>query len=251
MESAKYFGRSVKGRREYNQDSFIAEKLTGEAYLFAIADGMGGTTGGEIAAQLSLDTILEFLKVNFRKKVKLSQLKDLLKGAFEDASAALKKKKSENESLSGMGTTLTAILLCKKHYVIGHIGDSRAYLIEDNIIRQITKDHTFLDDYMTKNKGPLPNEIKKKYSHYLLKALDGNSLEADFYPVNQDTTPLPENCAFLLCSDGLILDKENTNTNLFKNYIIGAEDCKTSAEQLVNYAYPNGSTDNIYAQLIK
>ena len=243
----EYFGVSIKGRRDSNQDAFTAEKLSEYAWLFAVADGMGGAKGGEIASKLVLQTLFCELKNQLGSEKRVKNLRLTLNQAFKKANLSLKEKQEKEPELNGMGTTLTAMLIVNDNYIIGHIGDSRGYFIRGNEISQITKDHTYIQDYLDNNKGQLTREITDKYSHYLLKAMDGNEIDPDFYPSGKNSALLPGDGAFLLCSDGLILDKVHTNHHLFRNYITGTKDCETAARQLAHYAYHKGSQDNITA----
>lgn len=245
-----FYGCSVKGRRDNNQDAYIAEKIAVNTYLFAVADGMGGTKGGEIASQLTLKSIFVLLKEKFNEGGEKISLKDILNDAVLAANHAIQEEKEKNTTLQGMGTTLTLMVIHNGKYSLVHVGDSRAYLTDGNTIEQLTTDHTYIEDYKTKNKGVLPEEIKQKYSNYLIQAMDGSKVNPDFYPQDKAAVSLKPEGAFLLCSDGLILDKEYTNINLFKNYLTGTPDCKTAAHQLVNYAYNYGSTDNLTALVI-
>jgi serine/threonine protein phosphatase PrpC len=217
-----YFVLSFVGRRAINQDSCIALELPNSAYLFAIADGMGGMEGGEIASKIVLDvisqTILHYLTSQTEKDV---DLKDCLTLAINNANNAIIQRIKEQPMLKGMGTTITALLVKDNKYVWGNVGDSRIYRLKDDDLTQITKDHTYIQEFIDKNVSMTDSSFIQKYSNLLIHALNGESFTVDIFPKNEDFCELNFNEVFLLCSDGLIINKANTNTNLFKNYILG------------------------------
>ena len=251
VEDIEYFGFSMQGRRNYNQDIFLAEKLPNNGFLFIVADGMGGTFGGEVASSLTVNTVFDELHEKFTKiNLKNNNLKNLLGEAIKKASSVLLEKKSNEPELSGMGTTLTALLIWENKYVIGQVGDSRAYYTNGEQMSQITTDHSYIEEYKSNNDGILPEGIIKNYSHILTKALDGTNVDPDFFPIDSDYSELSEDGAFLLCSDGLINDKAATNSSLFNNYIVGSGGNDEAAKQLAYYAYHYGSSDNITVLIV-
>ena len=132
-------------------------------------------------------------------------------------------------------------------YVWGNIGDSRLYLLRDDFINQLTTDHTYVEDYKKTKGDDIPDSILEQYSHYLTRAVDGGADEAEIFPESEPFHEIKDGDVFLLCSDGLITNKANTDTEVFKNYITGTSDVKKAAKYLISYAYGNGSKDNITA----
>lgn len=144
-----------------------------------------------------------------------------------------------------MGTTLTCLLMLDKKFVWGSIGDSRIYWYRDSTIRQITNDHTQLKEYMDTIGNNPSGKIIENYSNYLTRSIDGGKDEPDIFPDVIPYETIKDGDAFLLCSDGLIIDKSTENSNQFKDYIIGTSSLKEAAENIVSSVYNNGSTDNI------
>ena len=250
MTNVEYHGTSITGRRENNQDAFLAEKLSEQTFIFAVADGMGGTTGGEIASHIALESLIESVNTEIEKSGPAPRLKPILRESVMHASSSIRDIIENQKNLTGMGTTLSILLIHKKRYAIAHIGDSRVYLSDGASLRQLTTDHTYIEDYKQKNNGVLPEDIKRRYGHYLLKALTGPPVEPDLLPLRGYSAALPPGGAFLICSDGLINDKDAVNTNLFNNYLVGTTDCRTASEQLTAYAFHHDSPDNITALVI-
>lgn len=241
--------RSISGRRDYNQDYLLAEKLGEDSWLFVVADGMGGTKGGEIASEIASETLLLELKKlgSFKSKT----IKDDLMGIFLKIQTNIRNEIKIQNELAGMGTTLVCLLLFNHNYIWASVGDSRIYKVNGDKISQLTEDHTYVQDYINKNGAALPSELTAQYDHFLTRSLDGNQDTPDIYPKDAACAELKEDDFFLLNSDGLILDKVNTNVQLFKNYILGSSTLQIATDNLVAYAYTEGSRDNISAILIK
>jgi len=149
-----------------------------------------------------------------------------------------------------MGTTLTCVLGCDNQFIAGNLGDSRVYYLTDGEIKQVTEDHSYLREF-EKEAGDdnIDPEFIEQYGHIINKTLDGTGDEPDFFPKDAPAYSLSEQDGFLLCSDGLIVDKLQDQKQLFKSYMLGTPDLKTAAESLVSLAYYSGSTDNISAVL--
>lgn len=240
---------SIPGRRDYNQDYVIAEALGPESWLFVVADGMGGTKGGEVASALAAETLLNSIKQIDTLKPEL--VKDQLEAIFKEIQICIGAESKSNAELSDMGTTIVCLIVVKETYIWASLGDSRLYKINDTGIEQLTEDHTFIQDYLNKNGSALPDAISSQYEHMLTKSLDGNIDSPDIFPLNTKFARLEDGDSFMLCSDGLILDKIHTNTQLFRNYILGSKTPDEAVNNLVGYAYENGSKDNITAVVIK
>jgi len=179
-----------------------------------------------------------------------NRLKAILDEIIAKAHHEILLKKEQQEELSGMGTTMTCLLMKNDQYAWANIGDSRIYKITENSIQQITEDHTYIQDYIQKN-GSIPEGLARQYSHYILKVIDGQSQKPDLFPQTSDSETMRGGEVFLLCSDGLILDSADTNTNLLKNYVLGSATLEQAAEQLYDYAFHSGSSDNISIVLVE
>jgi len=211
---------------------------------------MGGVAGGQIASQTVLQTVESHLRDKFEEDVAPDELKDILDGAFSAAQDAVREITEQDPSLDGMGTTLTCVLGCDNRFIAGNLGDSRVYYLTDDEINQVTEDHSYLREF-EKEAGDdnIDPEFIEQYGHIINKTLDGTGDQPDFFPTDDDFYTLNEQDGFLLCSDGLIVDKLQDQKQLFKSYMLGTPDLQTAAESLVSLAYYSGSTDNISAVL--
>jgi len=239
------FGESIKGRRSNNQDSYIILPINQETWFFAVADGMGGTIGGEIASKIAIDTSRDFLLSYFESYDSID-LKFAAKEIVRLAQEKVKLRIEKNPELNGMGTTLTYLLVHKNKYLIGNIGDSRVYFIHDDSIEQITKDHSYIQQLMDEHGSNISQNFLENNANIILKAVDGGNENEDVFPLDKDFYELKKNSAFLLCSDGLILEKQSKSieTKIISMFNYSPE---KMVKNLISNAYKEGSTDNITA----
>jgi serine/threonine protein phosphatase PrpC len=237
---------SFIGKRETNQDYCSADKIAKNTWLFAVSDGMGGSYGGETASRLIVETVIEETKKHFNGRTLLkNKLKPVLLRAFHQAQLAVKNQIVSQPELSGMGATLVTLLVHEGVYIWANIGDSRLYRLQDGEIELLTRDHTFVQDYLEKTQGDDDAAKISSYDHLLLKCIDGGTDLPDIYPNKREFERMKKGVVFMLCTDGLVHDKINTNTNLFKNYIAGCPTLKEAGENLIAEAWERGSNDNI------
>jgi len=236
-----FSGLSYEGRRSSNQDSYYCGNINGFT-LLAVADGMGGHNGGEIASRIAIDTLVNTVD-DFKADKPQELLKEILLKGFSIADQAIKKTAEQNANLSGMGTTLTALLFFKDAYVCASLGDSRCYVQKNNHIECLTKDHTYIQQYIEEFGGSVPEEIREN-GHVLVKALDGDGDVPDLFPADEPYYIASDNSVFLIVSDGLILDKELEFENILRSIINYSQNEQQLCEQLISYAYHFGSKDN-------
>lgn len=239
--SVRTAGMSVKGRRAENQDRILFAS-GGDSVISAVvalADGMGGVSGGEIASREAMKEFEATLrKQEFSNRAELqSELSQFL----NRAAVRMEKITEKDPSLEGMGTTFVAsVLLRDGSLVTVNIGDSRSYVITPGIIRRITADHT-LNGQALRAGGEVPSGFEM-VKDYLTKALAPHSRdEADFY--YHDVAAFGEGGAVVaVCSDGLY--KVVTDEAIME--AIESHGTITEAlSSLVSQAETNGSNDNI------
>jgi len=188
MSKIKFSAISEKGIREKNEDTYLAEKIN-QYYLFAVADGMGGHAYGEKASRIAIMELKETIKRSQGKP------EDLLKKAFENANREI--LAYSNIVGAKMGSTLVACLLDEEgECIIANIGDSRAYIIDDDNVWH-TKDHNYVQELL--NAKIIDEEDAKKHpmKSVLTRALGvEENIEPDIYRMKLKGT-------LLLCSDGL------------------------------------------------
>lgn len=239
MAFLQIVGLSDSGRGRYrNEDSFLACSSENLA-LLAVADGMGGHIAGDVASKLAI-SVLErgWNKISRENLVTAHQLFEIIKKMIGEANQAILSQSAADQSKQGMGTTLTAGMISGRNLVIGHVGDSRAYLIENEKITMLTEDHSLLEQMI--QKGSLSPEDAQGHPqrHILTRALGTNSAEIDLVEA-----VLEEGAILMLCTDGLtslVQDGEILDIILARQ-----DDPASAAGYLVKLANERGGYDNI------
>lgn len=245
MSKFDYYSISFVGRRNNNQDSCIVLNPSNNSIFLAVADGLGGAAGGEVASKTVIETADKILKSKFAEDVQPEQLKDILKGIFYFSQIDILNKIKENPDLRGMGTTLTCALILDDKFVWGNIGDSRIYWYTESELKQVSIDHTQVQEYIDKMGPNIPEKLVENHGHLLTRAINGGDHEPDIFPESEPYESIQDGEAFLLCSDGLILNKSHRSNQALNDYLIGTKTLKDAAENLISHAYNEGSDDNI------
>ena len=223
--------------RKVNQDSYAAGELPNSVAWAVVCDGMGGAAGGGIASAAAVKLISEHITSTFRYGMNGNSIKNLLLSAINAANVSVYDMSCSNESLSGMGTTVVVAVVCDGEAHIAHAGDSRAYLISDDGIRQLTKDHSIVQE-MLENGELTPDEAKEHPRKNIITRALGvdETIEIDYCEEE-----LKDNDVILLCTDGL------TNYAETKDIYDNTKDGRyyEFADRLVNLANDNGGGDNI------
>ena len=180
--------------RELNED-FLSYSREDEFSIYVVGDGMGGHNAGEVASKRAVESIICFVKENFG----VIPLDNLLKDAILHANSKIYSMSQESSGLSGMGTTITAILEVKNIVYIANVGDSACFGINENGIKKLTKDHSLVQelvDYGTISEKEALSHPKK---NIITRAVGTNKdVVVDIFKVNNNEYEM-----FLLCSDGL------------------------------------------------
>ncbi|WP_321366716.1 Stp1/IreP family PP2C-type Ser/Thr phosphatase [uncultured Desulfuromusa sp.] len=222
--------------RKNNEDSLYVDKEQG---LFIIADGMGGHAAGEIASRIAVDTVRQALQTIDRANI-LEQLKH----AIEKANRDVVKAANNNNSWKGMGTTLTVLLLDQQHGFLAHVGDSRAYCLDDDQLRQLSDDHSLVAEQLRRELISIEDAKNSGIGGILLQAV-GVSSTLD---ICLKHIPLVAGEYFLLCSDGL----SNMLTDAEIEHILKeAENLNSCCDQLIDAAIVAGGKDNITVIVVK
>jgi serine/threonine protein phosphatase PrpC len=223
---------SDKGKvRVANEDSVLVRQI-GEMHLLAVADGLGGHNAGEIASKMALIELEEFIKAHLQ----VEPISELLKQAFQKANQEIYLLAQENREYQGMSTTLVAALVSSGKAWIGNVGDSRAYVIGEDII-QITRDHSLVQELLEKNEiGPeeARNHLQKNIVTRVLGVKD--EVQGDYYSTELRGETL------LLCSDGLT---DVFNDEDIQKIVFNTSDLERTATRLVEEANAAGGRDNI------
>jgi serine/threonine protein phosphatase PrpC len=238
MKTISYGNTDIGRTRSTNQDSIFVDNENG---CFVVADGMGGHRGGDIASQKAVQTIAE------KTKNKYFPIKNFLLDLVTSCNKNIFDIAAENEELSGMGTTMTVCLLENKQLCIAHVGDSRAYLIHEQQIFQLTKDHTLVQEKINLGIYSREQALKDPQKNVLIKTVGyEESVEIDYYQVSIEPKDL-----ILICSDGLFGKLSDLEIlEIISKQKINETTIKTAVNELINAANLNGGQDNISAILI-
>lgn len=235
--------------RSHNEDAIAADPVLG---LFVLADGMGGYNAGEVASGMATTVIATEIR---QALVRLRPgepdgngrpvAERLLRDQVLKANASIFQAAQSQPQYAGMGTTLVACLFYDNRVIVAHLGDSRLYRLRDGEFRQITRDHSLLQEQI--DAGLLTREQAKTAQHKNLvtRAL---GIDATVEPEIHEYTTRPGDL-YLLCSDGLcdMVSDEDIGMTL---QALGAN-LKLAAQQLVQMANDNGGRDNVSVILVR
>jgi serine/threonine protein phosphatase PrpC len=231
--SMKTASRTVPGRRSANQDALYVGRLPDGRDLLAVADGMGGHQGGEVASLRAIETLINRLSSGFS-----------LRDAFLEANQAVHAAAHENPAWTGMGTTLVALLRSGDRYHVANVGDSRAYVITPDEIRQITADHSFMAEAIASKKMSAEEAQRSRWRHALTRAIGiEEHVDVDIFGPFEVKQPH----TVLLCSDGL---HGSLSNQAIQKCVTEIANLSIAAELLADQAYGNGSKDNISVAMV-
>jgi PPM family protein phosphatase len=226
-------------KRSNNEDAFLVQSELG---VVAVADGMGGAAAGEVASAIFVETVSDL----FASYVAASpeEAASLVQEAFRIANQKMVSHVLQNPLDRGMGCTAELLAFCGERYVLGHVGDSRTYLSRDGELRQITKDHSLVQQQV--DQGLIsPAEAKKHaLKNVVLRAL-GADLELSLDLIRGRVFP---GDMFLLCSDGLtdMLDDDAIRQTLASGLAV-----PEMVTRLIEEAKSAGGRDNVTVVLCK
>lgn len=242
-----FFGITDKGKmRDNNEDRFIAQTVLQKRYILAcVIDGVGGYEGGEIASGLAHDAIQNYLQKPFTEVI--SALKNALAAANEKI---YKRKQAENE-INEMACVLTLTLadIKENKFYYAHVGDTRLYLLRDNSLVKVTKDHSFvgfLEDSGRLTEEAAMNHPKRNEINKALGFDEQQFLQPDYIETGE--SPFLPGDILLLCSDGLsdMLNNKTMTTILTSN-----KNLKEKGKAFIKAANDAGGKDNITVVLVK
>ena len=222
--------------RTHNEDSVTIVKNINDEILLAVADGMGGHKGGEIASSIAINNVAKrFSEISSvgDKEDAITWIKDIVR----EANASIYKYTAEHPESQGMGTTLVLAILTHNFLLFGNIGDSSGYVIKNKKLHKITNDHTLVN--LLVKSGELTEEAAKDHprKNVLMKALGATTtVEVDIFDVETDVDGI------LLCSDGLTNMLEDDKIMKVLNEEI---DVQTKLSKLILKSNNRGGTDNI------
>jgi protein phosphatase len=235
--------------RKNNEDNFGYDTRFG---IFVVCDGMGGQAAGEVASKMSVDAVLDYFRRDngngpaiVRRFQGVSDRANALGNAILRANATVHKASRQGQSEhAGMGSTIASVLLRDNFMAVGHVGDSRVYLIRNNQIQQLTNDHSLVMEQVRRGLMTMQEAERSEIQNIILRALGS---EENVEPDLQDVICQP-NDVLLLASDGLtklVSDKR------ILEIVRSTASLERACNQLVEAAKKDGGDDNITCLLIR
>ena len=233
----------IGASRANNEDALYAS-LDKSLPLYIVADGMGGHNAGDIASNMAIEIIKDEFILNKEKLKSPRKIEKAIKTSFEKANKLIYQKSLHELDLEGMGTTVVLGYYFDNSFYIGHVGDSRAYILEDDSISQITEDHTLVNELIKKGSITKSQALHHPQRNYITRAL-GTSRDIE---IDINIADFSSKETMLLCSDGLynMIEEDTIVENLNR-----ASSLDEGVSSLVKIANENGGKDNITIIAIK
>ena len=229
--------------RQQNQDNCLALSPSEDCCFVIVCDGMGGAKSGNIASTLAVDVFVEEVRRNWKPSIAQHTLKQILRSAVKLANFTVYDQAQQFEEFDGMGTTLVAALIQGRRVTVVNVGDSRAYKVDSDGIRQITRDHSLVQ--MMVDRGELSPEVARTYpgKNFITRAIGTETMvECDLYYLD-----VKKGDCLLLCSDGLsnMMDEQEILFEIAHG--VKKQHC---CQRLLNIAKNRGAPDNVTSVLI-
>lgn len=240
----KVFCSTDKGLlRSNNQDAYANGMFDDGTVWAVVCDGMGGANGGNVASRMAVDYFSASLKSGYRSNMSENSVRNLLEASVGAANVRVFDKSRESSELAGMGTTIVAALITPVAAFFSHAGDSRAYILKNGELSQITRDHSIVQSMI--ESGRLSQEEARFHPR---KNVITRALGVD-ETVNVDFTvaEFSKGDKILICTDGLTNFAE---TDAIKA-ILADEGVADPAVSLIELANTNGGGDNITAVVVE
>lgn len=238
-------------KRSHNEDNYF---ILPEENLFIVADGMGGHASGEVASQIAVETLYNFFIDTARDREATWPYKENPTLAYDEnrlitgiklANRRVYEMAQSNPRYKGMGTTVVTLHCTDAHTYVGHVGDSRGYLVRNGSIEQVTEDHSLLNDYLKVHKLS-PEEIANfPHKNVIVRALGmKDTVEVDVKRVEARSGDI-----ILLCSDGL---SGMVPDDLIRSTVVESQDnIEQAVQTLIAKANANGGQDNVTVTLVR
>lgn len=234
----KIYGETNVGRRRKNNQDTYRNKLISDSFGWSlVCDGMGGVNGGDVASNLSAETIESYLDEELKEELSNEEILEMINTSFQKANSAVWEKSVEAKEYTGMGTTAVLAVVKNDKLLIGHIGDSRAYLYSDGKISQITTDHSYVQNLV--NHGQITRDEARLHpqKNIITKSLGvHSSVEPEL-----NTYELKSGDVVVICTDGL---GDYLTDEVLREYMANTVADKL-AVKLINFALRCGGVDNV------
>lgn len=232
MKARAYGLTDVGRRRENNQDQLLVDE---QRDVYAVADGMGGHAAGDVASRIAIQALAETANEPGDNRA----ADELLVEAFREGNRRICESVLARAEWRGMGTTIVALVLRDDRMTIGHVGDSRSYVLRDNELIQLTADHSWVAEQVRMGLLTAEEAHKHPMRNIVTRAM-GNRLELDVEVSQQQARP---GDVFMLCSDGLnsMIDDSRISAILERH----RNDAVAACRALIDAANESGGEDNI------
>jgi protein phosphatase len=236
--------------RKNNEDSLGWDQRLG---IYVVCDGMGGALAGEVASRMGVDLVLNYFREGRRSgsypdygeiPIAGSTNARALASAISAANAAIHENGQSNQAQHGMGSTIVAVLLIGNELVIGHVGDSRVYLLREGELRQLTQDHSLVMEQVRRGLITREQAAESEMQNIIIRALGSEqSVQPDIEELN-----LMSGDTVMLATDGLtklVRDEE------IRNIVQSSDSVSAACDRLIDAAKANGGDDNITCLLLR
>lgn len=222
--------------RANNEDNFGYDSRYG---IFVVCDGMGGQAAGEVASKMGVDILLDYFR-----NLGSPASGQTLASAIQLANSSIFKAGQEQNGRNGMGSTIVAALVRGNSLAIGHVGDSRIYMVRQGTIQQLTQDHSLVMEQVRRGYITLDQAQKSEMQNIILRALGSEeAVEADI----EDLVAMPDD-VLLMTSDGLTRHVQDEE---ILEIVQGSSNLEQACGALVRTARERGGDDNITCLLVR
>jgi serine/threonine protein phosphatase PrpC len=238
MRLSSFAGTDVGRARSGNEDSYVCGRT-----VFAVADGLGGHQGGEVASAAAVEPLAA---LDGREFAEPGEAAGALAAAIREGNSAILERAAGDPGLWGMGTTVTAAALAgDRHLQLAHVGDSRAYLLRDGSLEQLTTDHTVVGELVRRGRLTPEQAAIHPERSILTRAV---GLDPRVPVDTPDPLELRDGDQVLLCSDGLT---EAVDDDRIAELLSAADDGDAACRSLIDAANAAGGPDNITVVLLR
>lgn len=247
----EFFGYSDIGKkREFNEDRFLCAELSGDhaslpqpVHLFAVADGIGGHAGGEVASSLAIEILKDNVTQRLGRIGDGLNLRQVLEESFHQANRDIFREGAGAERLAGMGTTLVASLITAGAATAANVGDSRLYLVHGSSLTRVSQDHTWAAEQVRRKLISEKDVVRSPFRNLVTRSLGyAPEIEVDSFEV-----PLAAGDWMLLCTDGIY---GSLPDRLIRKFFRKGQSAEDICRRLVAAADKKGSQDNMTAVVI-
>ena len=239
------FGRSLESLMTNLDEDLFEQNYFMSGYGMLVADGMGGMAAGDVASHLALSKLIELIVDTSDWTLALQRHEDVMTvlermtDRFLQVDEILRKQADSDHTLRGMGTTLTVAGALGSDLIIGHVGDSRAYLLREDKLKQLTTDHTLAQALIDAGVANPDDPASRSMRHVLTAAVGSLGEQVD--PQVQRFS-LHGGDKLLLCTDGLT---EMVDDAMITNVLRDSQSAQSACQELIDLALTGGGTDNV------